>query len=568
MKIIYKILAVLSLTLASSCESFIDLKPRDQITSDDYWETSSDLESYVLHFYPELPGGEMITQDENTDNMITTIPSKVMDGERTPTTGNWVGEWSPIRDVNIFLNNYSKCQEPFENYKQYVGEAYFFRAWFYFGLLKKYGDLPWINKPLEMGSSELMNSRDSRSLIADSILGDIDKAISDLPLRSDVGNSRLNRETALAFKTRVALYEGTWEKYHANTPFDVKDPNPQKYFNEVVDAATELMNGQYTVGIYSTGNPDNDYFDLFGLSDMSNIKEVLFYKAFNKDEGLQNNVQYMAVRDPSGLGATWSLVTSYLGNDGKPIDYLHLAKTYKGNNFLKEIAAKADPRLKQSIWMPGDLTCATSNATYQKPPIDQGALLQCTTGFQIKKSANPTTLSACAGDAETKSETGFIYFRYAEVLLNYAEAKYELDKTIAYDQLNLLRERVGMPDFSVISRSEMVAPLDYGYSISDALYAIRRERRVELAFEGLRESDYMRWAAASLFKGKRPKGYPFELSEFPSFAPHIDENGLIDFFQNELPSGYGFRDNQDYLYPIPQDELTLNSNLKQNPGWK
>jgi hypothetical protein len=152
-------------------------------------------------------------------------------------------------------------------------------------------------------------------------------------------------------------------------------------------------------------------------------------------------------------------------------------------------------------------------------------------------------------------------------LLNYAEAKCELDNSVAYAQLNLLRQRAGMPDFTVNPQSSDLNPVDYGYAISDELYEIRRERRVELALESLRESDYMRWAAHSLFKGKRPKGYPFNPAEFPTYTPHLDANGLIDAYAVSIPNGYGFRPGQDYLYSIPQDELTLNTNLIQNPGW-
>src|SRR5690606_2148357 len=103
--------------------------------------------------------------------------------------------------------------------------------------------------------------------------------------------------------------------------------------------------------------------------------------------------------------------------------------------------------------------------------------------------------------------------------------------------------------------------------ISDELYEIRRERRVELALEGHRADDYKRWAAHNLFKGKRPKGYPFNQEEFPTYHPTLDENGLLDYFQNRIPDGYQFREDQDYLNPIPEEELTLNPSLKQNPGW-
>jgi hypothetical protein len=216
--------------------------------------------------------------------------------------------------------------------------------------------------------------------------------------------------------------------------------------------------------------------------------------------------------------------------------------------------------------MPGDLVGAAVGKVFEKPAIDGGVLQLCPTGFQIKKTTNPYNQGA-AQTWEIGSETGLIILRYGEVLLNYAEAKCELDNSVAYEQLNLLRERAGMPDFVVNPQSSDPNLGDYGYKISDELYEIRRERRVELALEGLRDEDYMRWAAHTLFKGKRPKGYPLSREEFPDYDKPVDENGLIDYYKNALSNGYQFREDQDYLYSIPQDELTLNSNLTQNPGW-
>ena len=267
------------------------------------------------------------------------------------------------------------------------------------------------------------------------------------------------------------------------------------------------------------------------------------------------------------MSLTWSLISSYLGKDGNAYDYLGLAATTKGNDFLTTIANDVDPRLSATIWIPGDLRVASSNQLFNKPFVDGGVEESAVTGFQLKKFSNPNSPAAGA-DFGGRSETGYILFRYGEVLLNYAEAKYELDGTIATAQLNLLRERVGMPVFTVIPQVNYGANLvDYGYAIDDALYTIRNERRVELALEGQRIDDYKRWAAHALVKGKRPLGYPFLQSEFPNYTTAVDNNGLIDFFQSELPNGYGFRENQDYLSSIPQDELILNPNLTQNPGW-
>lgn len=561
--------AVSCMTLLCSCENFIDLQPMDKITMDDYWSTSTELEYYTRQFYPSFcPWTQMVADmATNSDDMIIDSPSIIMDGVRSKTTGNWTGEWTSIRNVNIFFEHYTKCKSGYDAYKQYLGEAYFFRAWFYFNLLKKYGDVPWYSHVIEMDDTEaLMRSRDSRLLIADSILADLDNAITHLELRKDVGNNRINKEAALAFKTRVALFEGSWQKYHANTDFGTAGADPAKYFRICVEAAEELMKGDYKVGIYSTGNPDEDYYKLFGFDNMSDINEVLLYRAFNAAEGAGNSTQGFITYNSNSKGITWELVSSYLDKNGKPYDYLNTAASNKGNAFLTKIAEDCDVRLKSTVWIPGDLMSVGENAYFNGPTVEGGALQLCPTGFQVKKTANPS--SPAAGKSwETQAETGLILLRYGEVLLNYAEAKCELDNSVAYEALNLLRQRAGMPDFTVNAQSLDKNKMDYGYSITDELYEIRRERRVEMALEGQRDEDYMRWAASALFKNRRPKGYPADLAQNPNLSSKVDENGLIDYYKGVMPDGYQFRDKQDYLYSIPQDELTLNPNLKQNPGW-
>lgn len=551
-----------------SCEDFIDLQPLDQITVDDYWSTATELEYYTRQFYPAFCSqSRMLDMAFDNDDMINGSPSVILDGTRTKSTGNWMWEWANIRKVNIFFENYSKCESAYEDYRQYLGEAYFFRAWFYFDLLKKYGDVPWYSNVIDLEDQEaLMRPRDSRVLIADSILSDLDKAILHLNYRKDVGNNRINKEAALAFKTRVALFEGSWQKYHANTVFGTPGADPNKYFKVCIEASEELMYGDYQVGLYSTGNTEDDYYHLFGFDNMGDINEVLLYKAFNATEGAGNSTQSYVTYNNESKGITWDLVSSYLDKNGELYDYLNVAKSVKGNDFLTKIAKDCDPRLKSTIWIPGDLMAAETGTYFTGPTIDGGALQLCTTGFQVKKTANPES-HAAGRSWEVQSETGLIILRYAEVLLNYAEAKYELENVIAYDALNLLRKRVGMPAFEIHSQSLDKNRVYYGYSISDELYEIRRERRVELALEGQRDEDYMRWAACALFKGKRPKGYPVDLTQYPDFASKVDEEGLLDYFKAVIPDGYQFRENQDYLWSIPQDELTLNPNLKQNPGW-
>lgn len=544
----------------------MDRPPLDAIGPDNYWKTAADLENYVIQYYPSFPGhgtwyngyGYSIL---NADNAINNTPNIVLNGERGSTNGRWISDWTRIRSINIFFENYQKCEDDFETYKHYLGEAYFFKSWYYFNLVNQYGDVPWYNTQLLPNQEEqLLRPRDPRTLVVDSILANLDKAIEYLDVKTNVGNNRINKEVALAFKSRIALFEGSWQKYHAGTVFGTPNADPSKYFRASVEAAEELINGQYQVGLHP------DYYELFGMDDMSGVNEVLLYTAYSLEEGVYNDVQYATVNFPVRMGATWSLVSSYLNKNGEPYDLLGLAQNEKGNGFLSTLAEDLDPRFFATIWTPGALMVTRSNQLFDKPLIDQVETQLNPTGFQIKKCSNPDSPGAGIGGGGS-SETGYIIFRYGEVLLNYAEALYELDGTIAYDVLNQIRSRAGMPEFSINSQSSDPDALDYGYPVSDELYEIRRERRVELALEGFRSKDYRRWAAHALFKGKRPKGYPFDPGEFPNYQPPVDENGRIDYFQDRLPNGYQFREGQDYISAIPAEELTLNPNLEQNPGW-
>lgn len=566
----YLFVALIIVLGNASCDQFLDKPPLDAIRTDDYWKTAGDLENYVLQFYPDLPShpsASMAMEDAPSDNLVLAIPNSVLNGERTITTGSWSSDWTSIRNINIFFEEYGNVTDPFETYRHTLGEAHFFKAWYYFALLDQYGDVPWYTTPLQPGSDELYNPRNPRTEVTDSILMHLDKAIEYLDKRSVAGNTRLNKEAALAFKSRVALFEGTWQKYHAETPYGTAGVDPRKYFQASVDAATELINGDYVKGLYNTGNPESDYYTLFGMDNMSSIDEVLLYRAANSAENMGNNVQIYTTVRTNAMAVTWPLVTSYLGRDGQPYDYLSLASEAKGNAFLTQLAADCDPRLHATVWIPGDLRVASNGSVFDKPYIDLGGENLCATGFQVKKFSNPYSRAAGGDQTGGFSETGYIIFRYGEVLLNLAEAQYELNQTVAYDALNMLRQRAGMPDFEVQPQSSDPSRADYGYPISDELYEIRRERRVELALEGRRSQDYRRWAAHALFAGKRFYGYPFLQSEFPSYQPPLQADGLIDYFKNQLPNGYRFRPDRDYLDDIPQLELNLNPNLTQNPGW-
>ncbi|GAA5219415.1 RagB/SusD family nutrient uptake outer membrane protein [Membranihabitans marinus] len=570
MKTAKYIFVVLTSFVVLSCQDFLEKPPLDQVGLDDYWKSTIDLKNYVAKFYIDLPRHENNRhsgyQEEESDNLVYTRANALLNGENTLSTGSWQYDFTPVRSINIFFDNYKRCEDQFSSYQHYLGEAQFFKAWIYFNLVQKYGDVPWYTHALTVNDEEeLTRPRDSRVLVVDSILSLLDKAIVNLDKRdlAPWNNNSVNKEAALAFKTRVALFEGTWQKYHANTSFGSSGAQPSKYFQLAVSAAEELINGDYNVGIYSTNKPKEDYYYLFGTGSMADISEVLLHRAYSIADIVGHNQNYYAANAPNELGATWSYVTSHLGLDGNPIDYLALAETAKGNEFLLELDKQIDPRLRQNIWIPGDITYLPGNLVWEKPGLFEDSRNNCPTGFQIKKYTNPNQTL----DYAQSNDAGKIIFRYGEVLLNYAEALYELNQTVAYDELNMLRARVGMPDFKVNAQSEDPNLIDYGYDISDELYEIRRERRVELAFESFRQWDWKRWAAGALFTNKRPKGYPFDSNEYPNENPLLDENSLIDLLQNIIPNGYNFNANRDYLNSVPQTELTVNPNLDQNPGW-
>src|SRR5699024_4555792 len=226
--------------------------------------------------------------------------------------------YSGVREVNYFFDNYRRVEEnaDFEEYQQYLGEAHFFRALTYFDLLKGYGDVLWLETTVEPDSPELYEPRDPRNIVADNIIADLDSAATYLTAERTNGASRVNKWMALLVQSRVALYEGTWEKYHDGTPFGVSDPQPKKYFNKAVEAARQIMDsGLYD--IYTTGNPDADYYELFSMERGSygSNQEVMFWKDYDNSLGQMSRDINYRMETPDNHGVTKQLADAYLSTD-------------------------------------------------------------------------------------------------------------------------------------------------------------------------------------------------------------------------------------------------------------
>ena len=591
---------IASISILSSCDSdFLEKYPLDRVSDLDYFKTAKDLETYMNQFYcrQSFPlywwtiGGTGLSSppfymttnssegdgyDFNSDLMITgeAIHTR-LNGATSINSGPW--DFRMIRHINYFFDNYERCvattATDIASFNQSVGEAHFFRALYYYRLLKAFGDVPWYSTTLGTSSEELYASRDPRHVVADNILADLDEAIRLLQDAKTNGNNRINKWVALLLQSRIALFEGTWQKYHAGTPFAAAaGSNYQKYLSKAVEAAEAVMNsGVYS--IYSTGKPNEDYYDLFStLRTYAGNSEVLYWTQFDGSVGF-DNIKNFQLYEPRTRGITKSLADAYLCTDGKPIS---ISDRFVSHNTLAEEVTDRDPRFFQTIFTP-DAPWSIAQSTvilweeaYGKVNDPNASNFMCPTGYQIRKGYD-----ARAEYRGSQSDNApQIQFRYAEVLLNYAEAKAELGSLNQDDidkSIKLLRDRVDMPNLILTSIAGYNPDIWDFPELSPAINEIRRERLVELALEGLRFHDILRWAAAGkLIVGKRPVG-AIGAQFYPDTYP-MDAGGFYDPWKANLPNGYGFVQGRDYLMPVPPTERLLYRErgyepLTQNPGW-
>lgn len=577
MKKIYILL--LSFFLLSCEDDFLDRLPLDQISPENFFNSAQDLKIYANNLYGVLPSHNgttsTFTGDNNSDNLVPDNFDARLGGTLVVPTGasgtGW--NWGSVRETNYFLSQLGKFPLDDEA-KSYVAEVRFFRAYLHFGILQQYGDIPWLDKPLNEASPELFGKRLPRNQVVDKILDDLDYAIENLRWRDGAERGRLNKETAYAFKSRVALYEGTWEKYHANTAFGVAGSNGEKYLKLAVEASQKLMESGKS-SIYNTGKPLKDYHELFNQVNYQPHTEAILWREYKAGESA-HRVQTMLPLQGQGTGFSRRLVDSYLCTDGLPIGVApNQNPLYSGDGKLKEFVKNRDPRLKQSVLTLGDVTEANADPSLSQTFESLSAKLVTSgfngtsTGFMIFKGASENA----AYNAQKDSEIGAIIFRYAEVLLNYAEAKAELGELTQNDidiSIKLLRDRVGMPNMEL----GKVNAFDYKDhlfpKVSKVINEIRRERTVELALESHRLNDLMRWAAHEIILNYQPQGFKYVGSDVDDLAVtnrEFDDAGYVVPYKKTRPNGYQFNPERDYLLPIPIGELTLNKDLKQNPGW-
>ena len=576
------------LLLAGCKKDFLDRQPLDTLSTDNSLATTNELRLFMNQFYvgsfPGQPGGVggagIAFNDAGTDNMTFSSVNNRMNGTLALSNASALSGYSTIRSLNYFLENYHHASGDVNLINQYLGEAKFFRALTYFNMVKSYGDLTWVNKVLPADTVFMQVARDPRTLVIDSVLADLDAAANLLSIATGSATMRVHKDVALALKSRVALFEGTWQKYHKakGDPFftqGITDAKIQNYLEQARDAALAVMNsGRWR--IYNTGKPLEDYSNMFITTDLSTNPEILLYRRYSVKDNIGHSISKYTSTAGADMGINLSLVDDYLTRDGRPFTGSERegAQAVYGNELKPDIR---DPRLSQTVALPGK-PIRPGGTVPAFPPINQTGFNRSTTGYPLYKFLEYNDPRATTDDFNSQAPA--IAFRYAEVLLNYAEAMAELggDQTLIAAALKPLRDRAGMPpvDFAREYNTDPAYPFK---DLSPVLQAVRRERRIELAAEGFRMDDILRWAAADvLLKGKRPVGALFTGSDlkggYPAtYQPFLtgtagDTRRYLDPLQNVLLNGYGFNLNRDYLLPIQQRMLQLTANKwVQNPGW-
>ena len=533
MKNIHLLIASVLCLGTTSCFD-MNQEPQGEMSTVGAFTTTSEINMYLNMFYqgsvPVMGGGTVNntaikTQsssstngiafgDANSDNLYPNAIDTRLAGETSLGNAAELSDYKAIRNVNFLLQNIQNCEDKGTDYKQCLGEAYYFRAAYYYHLLVNYGGVTWVEDQLDPDSELMKRPRNTRTEIVDYILKDLQDAITNLSEQNTNATRRVHRDVARALKSEVALFAATWEKYHRaeNDPFyDKTLTNPDEkikdWLGQAVTAAKEVIN-RNVWSIHKTGNPLTDYRDMFIDTDLSDNQEVLWWKEYNASAGIGHNVTYYACEGGGQIGVSASLVDDYLTIDGKPFTgnaKLEAKRTY-GAELSPELR---DPRLSQTVFMPGQ-QIQSDGTVYTWPPLDATNYHQNTTGYSVLKYEEFNTTNTAAYTTANRSQAPAIQVRYADILLNYAEALAELDgagnASEIQKALQPLRDRVNMPgvDFD----REYNTDADYPFhNLDKYIQAVRRERRVEKALENCRLTDILRWAAADeLIVGKTPTG--------------------------------------------------------------
>ncbi|KQS36285.1 RagB/SusD family nutrient uptake outer membrane protein [Pedobacter sp. Leaf194] len=540
MKFLYRNLIIASIILAVAGCKKLDIAPTDRFSDLTFWTVDVNVNNALNNNYSLLYNSSLYFEPEAlSDNAYS--PSGdlnlIASGNATSLTAKFAGDWASyyktIKSVNIFLDNVDQNKTlPQATIARMKAENQFMRAFALFNLSKWYGDVPLPDHDLTPEEAQVI-PRTSKAAVSDYIIAQLEAAIPNLPSKDQLPaseNGRITKGAALALEMRTFLYQGN-------------------KMNEVVSVCEKLINNQSTYGNYALSP---SYGALFSdpATNKNNSESILSLQYVPTVRTWQNFWDF-APRTVGGrvsaMAPTQELVDDYVMLNGRGIKE-------SGSGYLESNPyINRDPRLTATVvydrytWVNPNNTTKTiyikPGSDPVQPGLDEyspGSQSASATGYYWRKYFDPIALSSFV------SGNNLHLFRYAEVLLSYAEAKNSLgqmDASIWAKTIGALRSRAGFTDAAALA-----------YPSGDLTNIIRRERRAELAMEGLRADDIRRWKVAEVTMNGFAHGARFATDQ------NID-GGYIRTQQRKFNSA------RDYLWAVPSSEVSLNKNLTQNPGY-
>jgi starch-binding outer membrane protein, SusD/RagB family len=589
----YMLLVGVICMLQYGCNKALDLEPLDQLSDASFWKSPNDFMLAANKFYTYQRSFRDVQQDNPHSDGRSDFGGVNAFSRGTNTApvndGVYNTAYTRLREVNYLLGKAATYPVP-DEIKKFVAEARFFRAYIYFDLLQIYGAVPLVSTALGTSSPELYAPRASRDSITDFIIADLDAAIPDLPLESQhlpTDKGRITKGSAQAFLSRIALYEGTWQKF--------RNGNAARY-NALLDMAITASDVVITSNEYALFAPpalgDSALKYLFILENQKSNPAGI-QKSANK-EYIQANRYDQSIRqirfNVSHTGTsvgTRRIANLYLCNDGLPIDKSPL---FQGYATMKSEFENRDNRMRYTMKVAGGYYWKGNNnwhINWDWSLPDRANAFESPWRPYANSTSGYGSQKWVAERQVPDNEEGFDYpvIRYAEVLLNYAEAVFERNGSISDadldKSLNLVRNRVNktMPKLS----NAFVATNNL-----DMRREIRRERTLEFVGEGFRTDDLKRWHNAvggpnlggddeDALIGpnvmlQKVLGIKWGGTEYEALWPSqatIPKYASPDQYLDGALVVDGARSfsEKNYLLPIPTQQIILNPNLTQNPNW-
>ncbi len=616
---IYQFIIAIMAVAFVGCDDFLDRKPLSDVTPDDYLWTDADLAAYSIARY-NFPshdgwGPGIFANDNHTDNQATSgYNNKWVPGEwRVPQSEdpkNKLWDFTQIRECNYFFErvlprwNDGKLSGSEENIEHYIGEMYFLRAYNYFSKVQTFGDFPIIKNTLVDDLEPLIEAsvRRPRNEVARFIIADLDSAILLLNNEPPGGKNRITQQAAQLFKSRVALHEATWLEYHKGTAqvpggpgwpgegyidnFSINiDSEIDFFLTEAMEASSavadviQLEENTKDDGYDSSTNP---YFTMFGDLDLSSYSEVLLWRDYDPELGINHNVNHYINQNGGNTGYTRGFVDNFVMANGLPI--YDGASGYVGDDMIEDVTTDRDNRLQIFMKKPGELRLSDrvnedgTPILVGNPEIFGLEETRYVTGYGVKKGFSYLSQQA---DGSLGS-TGCIIFRAAEAYLNYIEASYLKNGYLdakADQYWKAIRERAGVNTnyAATIAATVMteeakndMAAYSAGQLLGDAtMYNIRRERRCEFMAEGMRYFDLKRWRAMDQLVSA-----PYMIEGFKLWGPmkdwYVDEETgeslLIEPGTEGKTANVSSSDESDYLRPY-RINLDPSNRVRDGYSW-